>query len=1027
MTGDRGAAGPNIYSIPPDVDFTRTLAVNILKGHLPIAGGPVPDALSLAEWTILVPTRRAARALTMAFLDASSHATCLLPRIRPLGDIDDDELAAETVLGGAAELHIAPAIAPLQRQFLLAQLILAWAKDNPANELARTVTSATGQALDLAYSLGKLIDGFDNDGVDLDVIKDLFGADLPEHRTDVLSFLDVIRVEYPAALAGKGMCGVMERRSALIRAQADVFASNPPSGPVIAAGSTGSIPATAQLLKQISRLPKGALVLPGLDLAMDEVSWTQLEPHHPQYGLSELLQGLEAERGDVRILTDTTGDSRESARFWLMSEAMRPSATSERWREVVEAQSEKLQGATVGLTSIEAPDRREEALMIALIMRQALKDAGRTVQLVTPDRTLARQVKAELGRWAVDVDDSAGEPLLHTPAGAFMALLVDAAAARFAPRELMALLDHPFALFGLERRELSSAARKMEFAILRGRLEQPDLARLLSDVETLRQSVDFRSHQLVRNMDDAAWQTVADLTARLQEMLAGLEELFACPQPCSLLDLVSRHIRTAEAITTAVDDSVCPLWSGDAGEALSGTLAALAEHGGACPAMLPQDYAGFIKQQLFNTPVRPKHVRHPRIAIHGLLEARLISADVTILGGLNEGVWPAEAEIDPWINRPQRSKINLQLPERRIGLAAHDFVQAASAREVWLTSSRKISGQPAVPSRWLLRMQALLKAAKLDSALNAQEPWLGWALGLDDPAGHAPVKPPQPSPPLSARPNRLSVTRIDRLIKDPYGIYAQYVLQLEPLEGLDQQVSARERGVLVHQALQNFTEKYRGPLPPDAEALLLAEIDSVFRDVVTDASLAAFWWPQMERIAAWYINQEQAWRQDSEQQYAECKGLIEFMVAGAPFTLTGIADRIDQKTDGTLRLIDYKTGQLPAVKLGSADYSAQLDLESHLAIAGSFGGVAAAPVSEALYVRLSGGDPGGELKPLKGDHTTRAHEAFAGLTNLLTEYADPLQPYLAIDAPEREDRPFDFDHLSRWREWGHLLDTDDVS
>ncbi len=1015
----------NVFTIPPDLDFTRTLAHKILTGQLPLLDGPVPDPLSLIDWTVLVPTRRAARALTMAFADAGAERTRLLPRIRPLGDIDDDELASETVLGGMPELDISPAIAPLQRQFLLARLILSWAASNPDSKLSQAVQSATGQALDLARSLGTLIDGFDNDEVSLSVIADLFDADLPEHRADVLGFLDVVRVEYPQALADLGLIGATQRRNALIRARAELLAENPPAGPIIAAGSTGSIPATAELLKEICRLPQGAVVLPGLDLNMDDASWAKLDPQHPQFGLKELLDHLKVARGDVTVFAEQQASDAGRARRWFVSETMRPSATSERWHDFIHDRTNALQMATEGLRWIEAPDQHCEALVIALIMRRALEDAGRTVQLVTPDRGLARQVKAELARWSIEVDDSAGEPLMHTPIGAFMALLVDAAAARFAPRPLMALLDHPFTLCGLERSELSMAARLMEIAVLRGRLEQPDLANLAADAEKRRQSVDYHSHGFVQNMDNGAWQRVIDLTGILTELLAEFANLFSSNRPSSLVDLAKAHIRAAETICRSPEDEPIPLWCGDAGEALTLVFGSLLEHGSSCPPLGAQDYAAFIKKQLISVPVRPKHVPHPRIAIHGLLEARLISADVTILGGLNEGVWPAEAEIDPWLNRPQRSTAMLQLPERRIGLAAHDFAQAACGESVWMTASRKIDGQPAVPTRWLLRMKAILKAAGKDTALDAQDPWIGWGRGLNDPGKHRPTKPPRPSPPVAARPKRLSVTAIDRLIKDPYGTYARYILQLEPLESLDQQAGARERGILVHKALQSFTEKYPGSLPQDAEAALLSEIGEVFRSVVSDPALAAFWWPQMERIAAWYIAHERAWRQDAVEHHAECKGVVKINVAGQAFTMRAIADRIDRRTDNTLRLVDYKTGQPPAVTPGSAGYSPQLDLEAHMAIDGAFDGVAAAPVSQAAYMRLSGGDPGGELKPLKGDHAQRARDAISGLQNLLIDYADPAQPYLVINASERADRPFDFDHLSRWREWSHLLIMED--
>ena len=1023
---DAPTGPPHVYTIPPDLDFTRTLADNLLNGNLPVAGGAPPDPLDLVNWTVLVPTRRAARALMMAFLEGGKPVTRLLPRIRPLGDVDDDELAAETVLGGSSELDVPAAIAPLERQFLLARLILEWAQENMNNALSRTVRSAAGQALDLAASLAKLIDSFENDEVDLDAIEALFGDDLPEHKFEVLRFLNVIRIAYPRELSERGLIGAMDRRNRLIRAQAALLEAGSNAAPVIAAGSTGSIRATRELLHTICHLPNGAVVLPGLDTQMDEASWRQLDEQHPQYGLKELLEAFAVERTQVQALTHTGQTGAAAARAWLVSETMRPAPTSERWQDQITRHGERLAHATKGLNWIEAPDQHEEARVIALMMRKALSEPDRSVQLVTPDRNLARQVKAELGRWAIEVDDSAGEPLVHTPAGAFMALLVEAAASGFAPRPLMSLLDHPYARFGRARADLAHSARLMEIAVLRGRLELPDLTGLARNAMRRQQEVTSHSHSFVKNMSDDDWRAVGDLATSLEDMLGDLAARFDEPGTALLIDLISTHIRTAEAISADAETGLSPLWTGDAGEALSGMLGSIAEHAAGCPPMTARDYADFIIKQLTAVPVRPKHIKHPRIAIHGLLEARLIGADITILSGLNEGVWPTETEIDPWLNRPQRREAELQSPERRIGLAAHDFAQAACSPNVWMTSARKIGGQPAVPTRWLLRMSAILKAAGLENVLEDDQPWLSWLRGLNEPDGHTLISLPKPKPPVDARPRRLSVTAVDRLIKDPYSIYARHILGLEALESLDARIGPRERGNLVHRALEQFTLSHPGTLPADAEAALLAEIEQVFGEMVNDPSLAAFWWPQMERIAAWFIAQDRQWRTDVRTIHAECKGVLDCTVAAQHFALSGIADRIDELNDGSLRLIDYKTGQLPGRAPGSGNYSAQLDLLAHMAANNAFANIPAAPVSDAAYVRLSGGDPGGEIGRLGKAIEQRAAKAFEGLTTLIADYADPDQPYLVLNADDRERRPSDYNHLARWREWGHQLVQDET-
>jgi ATP-dependent helicase/nuclease subunit B len=1018
------ATVPRVFTIPPDDNFAKVLVEAVLSGVLAGSGAAAPEPVQLADWTILVPTRRAARALATAFGDEGRGGASLLPVVRPLGDANEDELGAEAVLSGTAELDVAPAISGIRRQFVLAGMIQRWAQARPESAVSGSVGDSASQALALAASLGELIDSFDTDEVDLAAIKPLFEQDLALHREDLLAFLDIVREAYPAYLAEHGLSGPMQRRSRLIRAQAKMLAARPPGAPVIAAGSTGSIPATAELLKTIAYLPSGAVVLPGLDLDMDAESWDALEPQHPQFGFKELLGRIGLERDEVRVLSGERATAGAQARRWLLSEVMRPSSTSERWHETVRAHAARLPDATAGLSWLEAPEQHSEALSLAMIMRHALDAPERTAALVTPDRQLARKVKSQLQRWSIEVDDSAGEPALRTPAGSFLLLLCDAALARFQPAKLLALLQHPYALFGLPRGELSAAAQVLEIAVLRGRMVAPGLAGLKRAGETARASVNSYSHRLVRDLDDDGWQQVFDLIARLEDQLALLEDVFASDTPCPLDEFVTHHIRTGEAVTTDADMAVTPLWQGEAGEVLSALFAGLKQDAASCPALLARDYAVLVRRQMAAAPVRPRHVRHPRLAIYGLLEARLVRADVTILGGLNEGVWPGEPEIDPWLNRPQKRQLSLQVPERRLGLMAHDFVQAAAGSEVWLTSSRKIDGQPAVASRWLLRLKALLKASGRLDDIRPKENWAGWALGLDEPDGHTPVSLPRPAPPVEARPERLSVTRIDRLRKDPYGIYAGHILRLDPLEPLEAVLGNRERGTLVHAALEQFSRRTAGGLGGDAVDVLMQEIETQFAKRVGDEAAYAFWEPRMRRMAEWFVARERDWRRDLAQQLLEQRAEHAFEVVGRRFTINCVADRVDVLSDASLRLIDYKTGTLPAVKPGSDGYSAQLDLEAYMAGQGAFGAAGAAAVTEMAFVRLSGGDPPGEVREIAGDIGKRAEDAFVGLCTLLADYNDPNQPYLVLDRPGRDVQPFDFDHLSRWREWGHLRDRE---
>ncbi|MDP4822881.1 MAG: double-strand break repair protein AddB, partial [Aestuariivirgaceae bacterium] len=405
---------PHLFTVPPDVPFLRALARAVLAGGFPRADTSAPGPIDLPRWTIYLPTRRAARALTQAFLEESGSTSRLLPRIRPLGDVDEEELAFAEPLPGAGGEDIPPAITPFERQFLLARLIADWVKANPHEDLAGTLSAAPGMCLLMAQSLAKLLDNFEMEEISLDKLKDLAGPEYPQHREALVGFLAILRLQMPRELERLGLIGSGARRSLAIRAEAERLALSPPSGPVIAAGSTGSIPATAQLLKVIAYLPQGAVVLPGLDLKLDKESWETLggkdhdkdQQQHPQWGLYHLLKGMGAVRDNVQMLPGLARHPAGEAREFLLSELMRPSDKTDQWRKKLEGKQLQLTNAMQGIHLLPVPDTREEAVAIAYLMRQTLEQPGRTAALVTPDRNLARRVKAELSRWRIELDDT---------------------------------------------------------------------------------------------------------------------------------------------------------------------------------------------------------------------------------------------------------------------------------------------------------------------------------------------------------------------------------------------------------------------------------------------------------------------------------------------------------------------------------------------------------------------------------------------------------------------------------------------
>jgi len=1009
---------PRVYTVPPDVAFLPALAAAVLNGDLPVPGGAAPSPEALPGWTILVPTRRAARTLATAFLSAAGGRALLLPHIRPLGDVDEEDLLIEATDEPGFDDTLLPAMPAIEREFRLARLILDWAASNPDQPLAGTLAGARAGAFRLAASLASLIDGFETEGVSLDRIGQLFDLDLPRHREMVLDFLSLIQVELPEVMRGFGMIGEKERRSRLIEAEAKRLAAAPPAGPVIAAGSTGSIPATAHLLAVIARLPNGAVVLPGLDQGLDEDSWAALNQQHPQYGLRELIAAIGTTRTEIQELPGGARTPAGEARARLASEIMRPAVTSERWAEVMGA-PEELSVAVDGLGLIEAPDQRGEALAIALALREVVETPGETAALVTPDRELARRVKGELARWGIEVDDSAGEPLSATPAGQFALAVIDAAHPQASPADLMALLDHRLAVFGFPRPQTARAARAVD-VLFRGQAGLAGHASILAALRGERDPERQRyAHPAQAHMTPEDFVAAVRLGGAVETVLKALGAALNTSELFVLDHLVATHLEALEAAHAAGDgDAGTGLWTGEDGEALAELFLALRQHAHACPEMTAEDYRGLLAQMQARVPVRRRPGGHARLAILGLLEARLVRPDLVILGGLAEGSWPGETLTDPWLNRPQRALIDLPLPERRIGLQAHDFAQGMCAPRVMMSWAARRSDSPASPSRWLVRLKTLIAGAGLEAKVVRSVPWLTWAEALDRPEAVRPVKWPAPRPPVNARPKSLSVTRIDDLANDPYRIFARSILKLFPLDPLIRAVGAAERGMLIHEALNQFVRRHPGALPRDAEARLIEEFDRQLAATVADEALTVMLRPRLERIARWFVAEERELRRDVARQFTEVGGRLEVEAEGRRYGLTAKADRIDVLNDGTARLIDYKSGSVPSLNAGTSSYSLQLDLEAAILQGGGFDEAGPCPVAEVAYLAITGRDPPGEWKRAKGDPAAAADEALVECRALFAAFAKAETPYIATDWSDEPNLERDYGQLSRWREWG---------
>jgi ATP-dependent helicase/nuclease subunit B len=977
-----------IFTIHATAPFGETLARGVLKRV-------EQQALALPQTIIYLPTRRAARNFGEAFARVLGGAA-LLPQFRALGDSDEDDLLFDAL---EEELELPPAISPIRRQLLLATLIRQWSVSGDETRDGEPIGFA--QAAALAESLAQVIDDAERQGADLSRLEELAPMPLAAHWQEASRFLILVRDHWPPLLAAEGAIDPAVRRNQALQLTAKQLERDPPSGLVIAAGSTGSIPATANLLRVIAALPNGALVLPGLDRDLEERSWRALDPGHPQFGLKQLLDSIGANRSAVR---DWHGPSRDPARETMLRETLRPAPTTDAWRALADKSDPQIAEGLNGITMVTAADPAEEALSIALALRKTLETEGRTAALVTPDRMLARRVASELQRWQIAIDDSAGRPLAHTAAGTFLCLLAEAAGAHFAPVPLLALLKHPFARLEQESAAFRHQARALDRVALRGARPDPGLDGIAKAIARAR--TDARDPQIERACDALAvwWRQVS-------AVLRPLEEAFACKQ-LPLDDLIAVHLGAAERLSCG-DARDCPIWRDADGEAAAQFFDQFRAGAAGLPNFAPDAYPALLHSLAMKTPVRPRFNRHRAIAILGPLEARLQSFDLVVLGGLNEGVWPQGAPADPWFSRPMRETLGLEQPERRIGLSAQDFAGLAANQDVLMTRAAKAEGAPTIASRWLQRLAQLTTGLGLSIAEGSYAHDIS-ALSAVPPA--LAIAPPTPRPPLAARPRRLSVTEIETWLRDPYAIYARHVLKLRPLDPLDAPVGPLERGTALHRVLELYKQRFPGVPRADALVQLIAIADEVFAGLAIPQSALAIWRPRFHNAARWFVEFESERAAQTSQSVLEIRGSLTFNGPGGDFVLSGVADRIDLLANGHAAILDYKTGQPPSNAQVQSLLTPQLPLEGAMLKAGGFPGLGKLDAEELLYLHLSGGEEGGRARSLP-DVPVLIEKALAQLAARIAWFDDPATPYRSRVRPFSRESEGDYDHLARVREW----------
>lgn len=1043
-----GKLGENIYSIPPSLPFLKTFAQSLVSGELIDGFSPKDDPFCLADATIYLPTRRAARGLSLELLETMNschgNSVALMPRIYTIGDLDEDEM----ILGLESDIPLDAQnkINSDERRIILARLVRAWstALEPKERELYEeediVLPSSAADAIRLASSVANFMDRVETEEIDWRDIKQLQPDTQAAWWQITIAFLQIVMEKWPEFLTEKGKINPAAFRSRLMNARIEQLASRATKGPVIVAGSTGSIPATTRLIKAVSELENGAVILPGIDHDLppdiaielaekEELAQDSVLSTHPQFGLGRLAGKLNIALGDIERLGNPDDDL--STREQIMNIALLPPKDSADWLKYKAAFSdEEITKAVKGITLIQAAGDRQEALAIALVMREALETKNQTASLITPDRNLAQRVAGELKRFNIDVDDSGGTPLLLTTHAMFLRRIVKCVFNEADPVNFASLLKNEHLLLGLEKTTARKLSELLELVIIRD-------AGILPNIGNLKQCVTTQLAALknipyapkdVKKLSLEDENTLINFADAFDNAFAPLIVLKNNETHLNLHSVLMAAKQTCHKLTINIEGQT-NYFDSSAGKTLELFLDEHIALDTSDFEIRAFDVAPVLEALLGDKRITDSSNSHPRLHIYGPLEARLQTSDIVILGGLNEGTWPQLGSNDPFLNRPMSSQLGLPLPERRIGLSAHDFQQLSGNRKLYYTRSERVDGTPSIASRWLQRLTIFMGETHSEALKSRGDKILEWARLIDLPTGDfVPIQAPQPTPPVSARPTSLSITEIETWIRDPYAIYAKHVLNLHALPELMRNTDAAMKGNLYHKIVERFVEEWRGEITDFAFAKICAIADEEFKILNLPEEIKAAWQPRFAPIAKDFLSWEKQRHGEIKHSYLEIKGRAEVEDTG--FVLRGRADRIDVLKEGTISVVDYKTGTSPS-KEQAKTLSPQLALEGALAVKGHFEGVGSANIKDLLYIRLrENAFKIDDISTGRGAANTKPADeiivdAWENLISLINAYKNPNQAYISRYAPAFEKQSFSkYDHLARFHEWSIAGDDD---
>ena len=977
----------NVFNISPRYPFLDVLARYILETGK-------QSNINIANDIVLLPTRRACRRLKEIFFELKGQEATLLPKILPLGDVDEDGVSFIDYANDDLITDLPPAISNIERNLLLSYFIKKY------NE---QITEE--QAYSLAVDLSHLMNTVEMEELNFSNLKNIVPEEFSEHWQNTLKFLTIITEEFPKILKEFNLLNPVDRNVKLIKKQIEFWKLYPPHGRIFAAGSTGSLVPISEMLVYISNLKNGFLILPGLDKNISDSDFELLtsdfpftNQNHPQYGLLKLLKKLDIKISEIPELPlfKDYKDISSSDRELLSSKIMILPDMHDSWQNMPKLEDSVLDG----VSEIRLDNEAEEVFAISCLLRKSVAENKKTI-LITPDRKIAKSVSSELKRWNIIVDDSAGVPASDTTTGNYIILLLKMLYNDFSPYSLLSVLKHEYTRINYDKETLNNLTEKLETKFLRENSCIDNLEKLLSLTET-----DSDIHNLLLS--------IKTITSEFYSLMQNEDKY-------PLYELLKKHIELVEKFVSYSDINTSEiLWATDLHSSLSEELGILLNSLKAIQIdNLPIDkmtanaYFKFISNYLLSLKLRPSINTHPNIAIMNSIEARLMDADLYIMSGLNEDIFPRVNSDDPWMNRPMKAKFKLPLPERKVGLSSHDFVEFFCKKNVIMTYASKMDNTSMMTSRWLTKLSAIVDIGHIVWKDEVSKEVLSWINKDKEYKKKELCKRPSPCPPLYARPDTLSATWIEKWYRDPYIVYAGKILDLKKLFEINQEVSFREFGNIIHESLEEFKKKNLSSYD--------SLIDIMIRKSLPYKTIAQidFWYSKFKVIAKWFVDYERQLKDIVNISFLEETG--EYQITPT-FKITAKADRIDILNDFGACIYDYKTGSVPKQK-DVETYSPQLPIEAIILQNQGFKNIKIKPkYINFRYIKLDGKDKKtlpNKLNTSENDEIIKT--TINNLKETISEFSKETTPYISRPNPDKTGHLIEtyseYTHLARVKEW----------